>query len=94
MKLQKYSQYTDFRMHSMNKTSKLASNGLLKMDCTLDKLLRCGCWNVLKYSMGVKGAGTLLEAREERVGRGIPKVTGMGRNRGKFSDIVKYFVIE
>ena len=36
---------------------------------------------------GGKGAGTLLVSREGRVGRGIPKVTGMGRNREKFCAI-------
>ena len=36
---------------------------------------------------GGKGAGTLIASREGRVGTGIPKVIGMGRNREKFCAI-------
>ena len=34
---------------------------------------------------GVMGAGSLQEAGEERVGDGIPKGTGVGRNRKYFA---------
>ena len=36
-------------------------------------------------NVGVKGAGTLLEAaREDGVRRGIPKATGLRKNREEF----------
>ena len=42
---------------------------------------------------GVMGAGSLWEAGGESVGGGIPKGVGARRNREKFCNIVKYFVI-
>ena len=39
---------------------------------------------------GVKGLGSLQEAGEERVGDGIPKGTGIGRNRKYFAKTKAY----
>ena len=43
---------------------------------------------------GEKGAGGVREAGEEGAGRGIPKVTGSGRKRGKLRNIAQYCAIE